>query len=110
MRQNHNEERGTFERHAQSIIAAVILAVVLYSGKTMQEVRDQSAKTAAEVTIFQKAVSERVTALQTDVTNIRQEISRLTEDRYRQGDMTTKMSDLEARLRVVEKDHAKINK
>lgn len=105
-----NKEQGTFERHAQSIVAAVILAIVLWTGTTMQEIREQSKITATEVAVFQKSVAERVASLQSDVTSIRAELQRLTEEKFRAGEVQTKVLDLEARMRVVEKDHARIAK
>ena len=101
-------EKGAFERHAQSLVAAVILAVLLYTGQSVQEIKEQSRANAIEMTNFQRAVADKVATLQSDITGVKNEIAKLSEERYRQGNIAEKLNDIENRLRNVEKEHAKI--
>lgn len=107
------QEKGQFERHAQTIVAAVILAVVLYTGGTMQEIKEQAAKTALEVAIFQKSVSDKIAALDNQMGQLQLSVTKASEDRFRNTDAAsafavrdTKMADLEQRIRQLEKEHA----
>ena len=106
-------EKGAFERHAQSIVAAVILAVVLYTGGTMQDIKEQAQKTALEVAIFQKSVSDKIAALDSQMSQLQLSVTKAAEDRFRNTDAAsafavrdTKMADLEQRVRQLEKEHA----
>jgi len=106
-------EKGAFERHAQSIIAALVLAVVLYTGTTMQEIKEQSAKTAIEVAIFQKSVSDKISSLDGQMAQLQVTVNKVGEDRFRGSDAATafavrdtKMADLEIRMRSLEKELA----
>lgn len=106
-------EKGAFERHAQSIVAAIILGVVLYTGGTMQEIKEQAAKTAIEVNIFQKTVSDKILSLEGQMTQLQSSLQRATEDRFRGSDAAnafalrdTKVAEIESRIRQLEQDHA----
>lgn len=107
------QEKGAFERHAQSIIAAIILAIVVYTGGTMQEIKEAQTKTSVEVAVFQKSVGEKISSLENQLGQLQSSVTRAAEDRFRGTDAATafalrdtKMSDLEQRIRKLENDHA----
>ncbi len=91
-----NTEKSALERHAQTIVGALILAAVLWGGNTLQN------------------VSVEVATLKVEITSLNTQIGLLqglTSDRYTKQDATrdfrvrdAAMDELKARVRELEVD------
>lgn len=73
---NHERERAVpIERHAQTIMGAVLVGLVFWVGSTLNTAQTQMA-----------VLEERVVTLTSEVTSLRNQVASGIDDRYRRAD------------------------
>lgn len=94
--QGPDRRKSDVEKHIQTIIAAVLLALVLWAGSTMLDVRDRMTKLEAGGV-----------ALQAQVAALQVQLTAASDDRYRASDARR---DFEARDRRMEKYEERLDR
>lgn len=83
---------GTMERHIQTMVQAGLLAVLLWIGNTVVDVRDRVNK-----------MEERAVALSAQVEEMKSSTSRTMDDRWRGSDHRTYASQVDSRFSLLDK-------
>ncbi len=85
------------ERHIQTVLAAVIVALLSWGGFTLTEVSLQTA-----------VLAERVATLSVKVAALEQKVDKGTEDRYRAADARRDLALRDQRLQTLEQRLARL--
>jgi hypothetical protein len=78
-------ERSVFERHAQTVIGAVLLALLLWTGSSLIDVRDRLGR----IEVYQINANQRDIALDSQMSELRRHVAE------EGGELRARMRELE---------------